>query len=212
MFTQLRGASDRGGGLGIGLALTKGLVELHGGRIAVRSDGPGRGSTFTVRLPRPEQAARVEPPALAPSAAPPARPASPSMRRRILVADDNRDAAESLAALLELAGHEVTLAFDGADALAAYARVRPQVCLLDIGMPRRTGNEVAAEIRADGASATGEARPTLVAITGWGQEADRRQALAAGFDHHLTKPVDPAQLLRLIAPPQEAHADAAPAG
>ena len=102
--------------------------------------------------------------------------------------------AESLAALLELEGHEVTLAYDGEDALLAYERVRPQICLLDIGMPHRSGNEVAAEIRARGEHQA----PTLVAITGWGQDADRSQALAAGFDHHLTKPVDPAQLLRLI--------------
>jgi signal transduction histidine kinase/ActR/RegA family two-component response regulator len=187
MFTQLRGTDDRAGGLGIGLALTRGLVELHGGSIGVRSEGGGQGSVFTVRLPRgeipvqgPSSAGDVEPPA--------------TELRRILVADDNRDAAESLAALLELEGHEVTLAFDGADALLAYDRVRPQICLLDIGMPYRTGNEVATEIRSreDGRV------PMLVAITGWGQDADRSQALAAGFDHHLTKPVDPAQLLRLI--------------
>ena len=187
MFTQLRGTGDRASGLGIGLALTKGLVELHGGTIAVRSEGGGRGSAFTVRLPRGE----------APdAAASPGDGAEPraAAARRILVADDNRDAAESLAALLELEGHEVTLAYDGADALAAYERVRPQVCLLDIGMPGRSGNEVAAEIRA---RADGRG-PTLVAITGWGQDGDRLQALAAGFDHHLTKPVDPAQLLRLI--------------
>jgi CheY-like chemotaxis protein len=111
------------------------------------------------------------------------------------VANDNRDAAESLATLLQLEGHEVTLAFDGAEALRAYERVRPDVCLLDIGMPHHTGNEVAAAIRArlDGHS------PTLVAITGWGQDNDRTQALAAGFDHHMTKPVDPALLLTLIA-------------
>jgi len=187
MFTQLRGTDDRASGLGIGLALTKGLVELHGGTIGVRSEGSGRGSVFTVRLPRGEMPERtaasgdgVEP-----------RAAS---ARRILVADDNRDAAESLAALLELEGHEVTLAYDGAEALLAYERVRPQICLLDIGMPHRTGNEVAAEIRLQ---KNGHA-PTLVAITGWGQDADRNQALAAGFDHHLTKPVDPIQLLRLI--------------
>ena len=187
MFTQLRGSDDRAGGLGIGLALTKGLVELHGGSIGVHSEGAGRGSVFTVRLPRGE--APVCAPAAGDDLEPRATPA-----RRILVADDNRDAAESLAALLELEGHEVTLAYDGADALLAYDRVHPQVCLLDIGMPHRNGNEVAAEIRArvDGRL------PTLVAITGWGQDADRSQALAAGFDHHLTKPVDPAQLLRLI--------------
>ena len=187
MFTQLRGTDERASGLGIGLALTKGLVELHGGSIGVHSEGVGRGSVFTVRLPRGETPARAAAPGddLEPRATP---------ARRILVADDNRDAAESLAALLELEGHEVTLAYDGADALLAYDRVHPQICLLDIGMPHRTGNEVAAEIR----SREDGGMPTLVAITGWGQDTDRSQALAAGFDHHLTKPVDPAQLLRLI--------------
>ena len=187
MFTQLRGTDDRAGGLGIGLALTKGLVELHGGSIGVHSEGGGRGSVFTVRLPRGVTPARAPAPDddLEPRA---------TSARRILVADDNRDAAESLAALLELEGHEVTLAYDGADALLAYERVRPQICLLDIGMPYRNGNEVAAEIR----SRQDGRLPTLVAITGWGQDTDRSQALAAGFDHHLTKPIDPAQLLRLI--------------
>jgi CheY-like chemotaxis protein len=187
MFTQLRGTDDRASGLGIGLALTKGLVELHGGSIGVHSEGSGRGSVFTVRLPRGVAPARAPAPGgdLEPRA---------TSALRILVADDNRDAAESLGALLELEGHEVTLAYDGADALLAYERVHPQICLLDIGMPNRTGNEVAAEIRSreDGHA------PTLVAITGWGQDTDRNQALAAGFDHHLTKPVDPAHLLRLI--------------
>jgi signal transduction histidine kinase/CheY-like chemotaxis protein len=187
MFTQLRGTDDRAGGLGIGLALTKGLVELHGGSIAVHSEGNGRGSVFTVRLPRGET------PVAAPAPGDDLEPRATSARR-ILVADDNRDAAESLAALLELEGHQVTLAYDGADALLAYDRVRPQICLLDIGMPHRTGNEVAAAIR----SREHGGLPTLVAITGWGQDADRSQALAAGFDHHLTKPVDPAHLLRLI--------------
>jgi len=189
MFTQLRGTGDRASGLGIGLALTKGLVELHGGSIAARSDGAGHGSVFTVRLPRGDT-----PDTRAAAGREDGVEARATPSRRILVADDNRDAAESLAALLELEGHEVTLAYDGADALLAYERTRPEICLLDIGMPHRTGNEVASEIRAraDGRVAT------LVAITGWGQDADRSQAIAAGFDRHLTKPVDPAALLRLI--------------
>jgi signal transduction histidine kinase/CheY-like chemotaxis protein len=192
MFTQLRGTDDRAGGLGIGLALTKGLVELHGGSIAVHSKGGGRGSVFTVRLPR-GAAAAAPAPASPRQSQPDEEQAAGS--RRVLVADDNRDAAESLAALLELQGHQVTLAFDGADALMAWERDQPDVCLLDIGMPYRTGNEVAAEIR----SRRNGSLPTLVAITGWGQDTDRSQALAAGFDHHMTKPVDPAQLLQLIA-------------
>jgi signal transduction histidine kinase/ActR/RegA family two-component response regulator len=201
MFTQLRVGGDRAGGLGIGLALTKGLVELHGGRLEARSDGPGRGSVFTVRLPRgvgtgtayldaaprtgrleEPQTATLPPPELAPNG------------RRVLIADDNRDAAESLAALLELEGHRVALAFDGDEALRLFERFRPSVCLLDIGMPRRNGNDVARAIRARPDGGT----PTLVAITGWGQETDRHQALVAGFDHHLTKPMDPTQLLRII--------------
>jgi CheY-like chemotaxis protein len=113
---------------------------------------------------------------------------------RVLIADDNRDAAESLAALLELEGHVVTLAFDGEEALRRFESFHPEVCLLDIGMPRRDGNEVARAIR----ELPGGAATSLIAITGWSQENDRRQALGAGFDHHLTKPVEPAQLLRII--------------
>jgi signal transduction histidine kinase/CheY-like chemotaxis protein len=212
MFTQLRGSGDRSGGLGIGLALTKGIVELHGGSLAAHSDGPGCGSVFTVRLPRGSALAgthagrprsrRPQEPAAAPGDDPAVRaPAS----RRVLIADDNRDAAESLAALLELEGHVVALAFDGDAALQLFERFRPGICLLDIGMPVRNGNEVARAIRAhpDGGAVR------LVAITGWGQENDRRQALVAGFDHHLTKPVEPAHLLQLVEAEPETTAAAA---
>lgn len=187
MFSQLHMAGERtSAGLGIGLALSKGLVELHGGRIAVRSDGPGTGSTFTVRLPVGQVAVDGDPLGLPHAPAP--------MPRKVLIADDNRDAADSLAALLQLDGHETQLSFDGDDALAAYARFAPDVCLFDIGMPGRNGYELARAIR----RLPGGDRPVLIAVTGWGQENDRHLAMEAGFDHHLTKPVDPRRLARLF--------------
>ena len=188
MFTQLRAEDRSAGGLGIGLALAKGLVGLHGGSIEVSSEGPGRGSTFVVRLP----VGKVQP-ALAVVPAPGQNGSEAA--RRILVADDNRDAAESLAELLRMNGHEVTVAFDGESALDEFARVHPQVALLDIGMPKMDGNAVATAIRRTSAGHG----VTLVAITGWGQEKDRSQAMAAGFDHHLTKPVDPDRVQELLA-------------
>jgi PAS domain S-box-containing protein len=188
MFSQLHSGGERASaGLGIGLALSKGLVELHGGSIAVRSDGVGMGSTFTVRLPvglLPMQDGELGSPGATPAPVP----------RKVLIADDNRDAADSLAALLQLDGHETRLSFDGDDALSTYERFEPDVCLLDIGMPGRNGYEVARSIR----QRPGGRRPVLIAITGWGQEADRHLAMEAGFDHHLTKPVDPRRLARLF--------------
>lgn len=198
MFTQLRRVSGRvNEGLGIGLALTRGLVELHGGRISAHSDGPGCGSRFEVRLPLRAAAA-------------PSQPVSRLAGYRggplnILVADDNRDAAESLAELLRLHGHSVMLAFDGEQALEVFDQTSPDACLLDIGMPRLDGNEVARRLRARGDLHA----PVLVAITGWGQASDRSEAMEAGFDHHLTKPVDPDKLLQLLAlhrPPAQARA------
>jgi len=189
MFAQEQTALERSeGGLGIGLALAKGLVELHGGRIRAHSEGPGTGSRFEVRLP---QAVRGEG-HLGAASAPVVAPAA---GRVVLLADDNQDAAEVLADLLRLAGHEVHVANDGASAASLAQRVRPHVLVLDIGMPGLNGYEVARQVRTH---AWGRAA-LLVAATGWGQEEDRRQALAAGFDLHLTKPFAPEQLLDTIA-------------
>jgi CheY-like chemotaxis protein len=190
MFSQVDGATKRSeGGLGIGLALVKGLVDLHGGRIDVQSDGPGRGSEFTLHLPIPAAAedrisAAGEPPA--PVAA---------NGRRVLVADDNKDAADSLAMWLELAGHEVRVAHSGRAALSLAQAFRPDASLLDIGMPDMSGYEVAAELRRE----PWGRRILLIALTGWGQDDDRRRAREAGFDRHLTKPIDPEALDALLA-------------
>ena len=187
MFAQVPSTRDRSeGGLGIGLALTKGLIELHGGKIEARSAGLGRGSQFTVRLPRRAEVSQRE-------SAREQATVSP-VSRRILIADDNRDSAESLAALLELDGHEVTIVHDGAGAVAAFADARPEIALLDIGMPGLNGYEVARRLRQSHPASAA----TLIAITGWGQEDDKVRARAAGFDHHLTKPVDLQRLSELI--------------
>jgi signal transduction histidine kinase/ActR/RegA family two-component response regulator len=196
MFTQVRnGGSGAAVGLGIGLALSRGLAEMHGATLAAQSEGLGHGSTFTLRI------GLCEPPALSPES--PGAPQHEGGRsRRVLVADDNRDAAESLAEVLRMKGHEVALAFDGESALAQFRELAPEVALLDIGMPRMTGNEVASAIR----STPGGERPLLVAITGWGQQRDRDAARSAGFDFHFTKPVNPEQLLRLIEDPEASRA------
>jgi CheY-like chemotaxis protein len=194
MFGQGHAPSHlREGGLGIGLALARGLVLLHGGTIEARSDGVGRGSTFVVRLPL--AARTIETPRDASRDF-----AAPRCARRILVVDDNADAADSLAALLRLEGHEVEVAGDGATALRVAGVFRPDVVLLDLGMPGVSGLEVARRLRSseEGRSAL------LVAITGWGQAEDRRSTEAAGFDYHLTKPVDPETLTEIIARPLEA--------
>jgi signal transduction histidine kinase/CheY-like chemotaxis protein len=191
MFVQVRSAQDHAaGGLGIGLALAKGIVELHGGRIEVASAGLGKGSRFTVRLPGASLAAGVA------VAGGEARNGKAGPNKRILLADDNRDAAESLAIILRLEGHDVELAFDGHAALQAYAKHKPDVALLDIGMPNANGYDVARQIRA-----TPDGRDVLlIAITGWAQDSDKAQSRAAGFDHHLTKPIEPEMLIGLLAP------------
>jgi CheY-like chemotaxis protein len=178
------------GGLGIGLALAKGLVELHGGSMEARSAGLGQGSEFVVSLPGPTKAVTAENAPERPREASVARPP-----RRVLIADDNRDGADTLGMFLEMRGHEVHLAHTGAEALRVAREVRPDIGVLDIGMPVLSGYEVAKRIRRE---AWGD-RVTLIALTGWGQEDDKRRARLAGFDHHLTKPIDPDLLERLFA-------------
>lgn len=186
MFSQVGPTENRSeGGLGIGLALARGLVEMHGGEITAHSAGLGRGSEFVVDLPLAAAAAARQ--ALAGTA-----DAAPPSGRRIVVADDNVD---TLAMLLEALGNDVHVVYDGDAAVRACAEVRPEVVFLDIGMPRRDGYEVCRWIRHQ---AWGKA-PLIIAQTGWGQDEDRRRAEAAGFDHHLTKPADPDRLLALLA-------------
>ena len=189
MFSQVDGALDRSqGGLGIGLALVKGLIELHGGTIRAQSAGIGRGARFSLHLPGGTPEVRVAPPAVAP-------PPENRARRRILIADDNQDAAESLKLLFELDGHEVRTASDGAAALAEAETFLPDIAFLDIGMPNLNGYQVAEHIRQ-----TNWGHPMrLIAVSGWGQEDNKRRAEGAGFDEHMTKPVDPARLEELLA-------------
>jgi PAS domain S-box-containing protein len=190
MFSQVPSAKGQSeGGLGIGLALVKGLIALHGGRVEANSEGLEKGSEFVVYLPDSltEGAFMREPHG----------EQVPAQTRalRVLIADDNRDSAESLGMLLELSGHEVFLAHDGVEALAVAANKRPDAALLDIGMPGMNGYEVAAALRRE---PWGE-RMTVIAITGWGQEDAKRLAKAAGFDHHLTKPMDSVVLEAILA-------------
>ena len=187
MFSQVHAGKDRSdGGLGIGLALSRGLIELHGGRLDAHSQGLGCGSEFIVRLPAVAQASVSKPSADVPVE-------GATRRRRILVADDNIDAGESLAMLLRLDGHEVELASNGSQAVELFERMKPEVAILDIGMPGLNGYEVAQRIRKKAQKAV-----TLIAVTGWGQEADKARAAASGFDHHFTKPVEPAVLSALV--------------
>jgi signal transduction histidine kinase/CheY-like chemotaxis protein len=190
IFTQVDRSIERAqGGLGIGLTLVKRLVELHGGSVQALSDGEGLGSRFVVRLPRVLKVSAL-----------PAQPGSQARARRvrphrILVADDNRDAADSLANWLRLDGHEVRVAYDGKDAVALAGSFKPELALLDIGMPLMNGYDAAHAIRDQ------EARRDMliVALTGWGQPDDRRRSQAAGFDHHFVKPIDPSALARILA-------------
>ena len=192
LFTQIpseRAATS--GGLGIGLALVRALVELHGGVIEASSAGIDRGSEFLVRLPLLEVAGTIS--EMPPAAGKGAEVALP-VRRSILIADDNQDALESLALMLRMEGHEVHCASDGEEALLLAGQRRPEILVLDVGMPKLDGCEVARRIRAE----SWGRHAVLVALTGWGQEVDRRRSREAGFDLHLVKPVDPATLCGML--------------
>ncbi|HKY02135.1 MAG TPA: ATP-binding protein, partial [Burkholderiales bacterium] len=188
MFMQ-SGASLRQGesGLGIGLSLVRGLVEMHGGYVTAHSEGQGRGSEFVVHLtlaqPAAERRGQV-----------PVESSLPRSVRRIVVADDNRDAADSLEQILKMWGHEVRTAYDGVEALELVKHFRPDVALLDIGMPNLNGYEVARHIREE----CWGGDVVFIALTGWGQQADKAKARDAGFDHHLVKPADPEELSKLL--------------
>lgn len=191
MFMQADRTSERGqGGLGVGLTLVRTLVEMHGGTVEARSGGPGHGSEFIVHLP------------LAPERRPSSRgqdvqtaPTSALPPRRVLVVDDNEDAAQSLAMLLRILGQDVRTARDGRQALREAREFRPQVAFLDIGLPEMTGYDLARRLRGE----AGGERMLLVALTGWGQEEDRCRSREAGFDEHITKPAEPAILEGLFA-------------
>lgn len=188
IFTQADRSLDRSrGGLGLGLALVKGLTELHGGHVVAHSDGIGRGSTFTVILPL---AAEPQPQVVEYSA-----PPIVERSTRVLVVEDNRDAATTLRLILERHGHVVEVAHDGSDGLEAAREFRPEVVVCDIGLPGLDGYAVAAALRADHRFSA----KRLIALSGYGRDEDRTRAMHAGFDEHLTKPVDAATLLRLIA-------------
>jgi PAS domain S-box-containing protein len=192
LFAQAERSSDRSsGGLGLGLALVKSLVELHGGTVACKSGGLGQGSTFSICLPR--LAVQAQP--VARAAGKRVEATTPAGPLRILVVDDNVDAAEMLKLLLEAAGHEVVVEHGPFSALERAKRYKPQVCLVDIGLPEIDGNEVARRLRAQSENSS----VVLVAITGYGQESDRASALAAGFNHHLVKPVDTNALSSILS-------------
>ena len=188
MFRQADRTGGRSrGGLGIGLSIVKRIVELHGGTVTAHSEGPGLGSEFVVRLPAINDCVPTKP-VVTPDS-------SVSPRRKVLIVDDNEDAAESLAALLSMNGHETWMAHDGPEALRQAERFHPDVVFLDIGMPTLDGHETAKLIRRQ----PWGKNMVLVALTGWGQTEDRRRSKDAGFDHHLVKPADPAVVEKLLS-------------
>jgi CheY-like chemotaxis protein len=191
MFAQVDAPLERPGtGLGVGLALVKTLTELHAGTVDVSSAGIGQGSEFIVRLPILIESAAATPRAV------PAAPAVAAQALRILVVDDNRDAADMLALFLRLGGHEAHTVHDGVAAVEATTRLQPDLVLLDICLPGVNGYEAARRIRKQHKQSGG---PVLVALSGWGQDQDRRRSEEAGFDAHLVKPVDESDLCTILA-------------
>jgi CheY-like chemotaxis protein len=175
------------GGLGVGLALVRRIVELHGGRVVAHSDGLNHGSEFVVQLPqlgvvKSELTGDV------------AVPTDPSRRIRVLIVDDNRDAADSLRMLLEASGQDARAVYDGVSALEIAESFRPEIVLLDIGMPSMDGYQVVRELRAKALVP----QPLIAALTGWGQDSDRKRTHEAGFDHHFTKPVAAEELMAFL--------------
>jgi CheY-like chemotaxis protein len=189
MFSQVDRSLERSqGGLGIGLTLVRRLVEMHGGQVEAKSEGLGKGAEFSVRLPILVETAPHED-------GPQGEHVVPPSSLRILIVDDNRDSADSLAMLLRSMGNDTRTAYDGEEGVEVAAEFRPNVMLLDIGLPKRNGYEACRWIRQ---------RPwgteiVLIDVTGWGQEEDRRLSQEAGFDNHLVKPVDPQELIKLLA-------------
>jgi len=209
MFTQVDRSLERAeGGLGIGLTLVHRLVEMHGGTVEARSDGPGKGSEFIVCLPLGVDVNDQEPEGRTDGRTEGRTEgrmdderAVAAVTRRILVVDDNWDSAESLVMFLRMLGNDVHTAHDGLEAVEVAATFRPDVVLLDIGLPRLNGYEAARQIR----EKSGTDEIVLVAVTGWGQDEDRRRSREAGFDYHLTKPVDFDALQRLLAATNSNH-------
>ena len=206
MFAQADRSLDRAqGGLGIGLTLVKRLVEMHGGSVQAQSEGPGKGSEFTIRLPLV-----IDPAATPLPVAPEAAAAVPVLPLRILVVDDNRDAAATMAMVLRISGNDVRTVHDGREAVDEAREFRPDVAILDIGLPGGDGYAAARTIRRE----PWGAGVVLIAVTGWGQETDRERSKEAGFDHHLVKPVEPAALVTILSSLQQtaaANRAAAPA-
>jgi CheY-like chemotaxis protein len=191
LFVQGQNSLDRSeGGLGIGLSVCKQLIEMHGGYVTASSNGPGRGSRFAIYLPlaTDEAAPRISSIAAVSNA-----------KRRVLVVDDNRDAADSLAALLDIEGHEVKAMYTAEAALEEFELLKPDLVLLDIGLPRISGYEVARRIKLS------HPQLSVVALSGYGRPEDKQQALAAGFDAHLVKPVDFDTLKELMIRTWRAH-------